>query len=1020
MLPTARSTLLLALVVLTLAAGTSGAERLPITHLAAGDGLGHDNARCSLRDSRGLLWFCTSAGVARFDGTRVRAFDARAGLPSAAVNDLIETRDGALWAASARGLFVLRPDQPDMFRRVDLEPSRAASTARDLAVHRLLEAQGRVFAGTDDGLFALDLGAPEQRLAPVESWPQLTDPSIRSLLVDNEEVLWVGGRFGLFLWSQSSARRVPLPASAGTVTALFVDREGTLWVGTDDGVFVVRRAGTADSSSTPAPEPVAALSSERVRSLFQTADGNLWVGAVGGLLRFDGRRWRRYTLAQGLPDETVNAMLQDEVGNLWLATDAAGVVRLVHDGLVAYDLADGLGHISVSALVPGRSGPFRGVTHVVGEVGAFLSRFEGGERGTFVAARPHMPGAIAERLRRTKTRALQDHTGAWWIASVEGLIRYPPTDDILQLANVAPSAIYRATDGLTADVVYLLLEDAAGDLWIGTAASAHGALTRWHRRTERFERYAADAGLPESGEPTALYLAPSDGVPSGVLWVGWSSGELLRFDGETFTSFALPTTAAINDLLLDSSHRLWVATGGDGVAVSDPDHPTPWRILGQAAGLASLDTRCLVEDLEGRIYVGTVTGIDRLDLADGAVHPFSVRHFGTADGLPQLEITAALRDPEGALWFGTYGGVARLVPGADPTSPTPATFVDGVSVDDRPFPTGARGARRIDSIELPPGRHRVRIDFFAPDYQPGRQARYQYRLDRRSWSTPSTERSVVFAELGAGSHRFEVRVFDDQASGAAASVSVAIEPPFWQRAWFVLLIALCALALLLLAHRARLSSALALERVRTRIAADLHDDLGAGLSRISFLSEVARRRDSDTGSDELLSQIGRTARALTGKAREIVWSLDPRYDDLASLVVRLREAAAELLDPAQIAWSFEAPEEEIARRVRLRPELRQHLLLMFKESLHNAARHAAAERVEMALTLDGGMLVGQIHDNGRGIADLEAAHELGHGLSNLRDRAAALGGTLQISGPGTRIEFRVPLLSSSNRRGRLA
>jgi signal transduction histidine kinase/ligand-binding sensor domain-containing protein len=836
--------------------------------------------------------------------------------------------------------------------------------------------------------------------------PVALDPPRAELLVAAEDRaggLWLGGRGGLARLAGGRLEPVPLPAGAGNVRALLADDRGRLWAGAEGGLWLLApRAG----GGFTAPLAVAALSGRRVRSLHRGADGTLWVGAIGGLHALAAgdplAPARRYTVAHGLRDETVNAMVEDRAGNLWRGTVVGGVIRLVQGGLVTFDTADGLGHTTVVGLFEGRDGTL----HVVSEIGGWISRFDGDR---FTAAHPRFAPALAARLPRTPTRVVQDRAGEWWVAIADELFRFAATDRVEALGRSAPRARYGVEDGLAGRPVSLWAGD-GGDLWIGTAPGPRGALTRWRRAEERFEALGPAAGLPESGEPTAFHLDPD-----GRRWLGWSTGELLSGRDGRFAAVPLPAGAAICAIHRDRAGRLWVATCGTGVLrADDPGSAAPhWRRLDAGSGLASDNARCLTSDLEGRIYVGTDRGVDRVDPRTG-----EVRHYSTADGLAQLETTIAFRDRTGALWFGTYGGLSRLVPGPEPSRRPLPTWIGALAVDDVALPVPALGATSLGPVALAAGRHRVRIDYFAPAFAPGEPLRYRYRLtgrDGADWSPPTEQRSVVYADLGAGRHRFAVQAVDGggTASAEAATVTFVVPPPWWRRAWFLAAAALALAALAFALHRLRLARALALERVRTRIAADLHDDLGASLSRISLLAEVARSGGEDPRRSGVLDQIGDTARGLTGRAREIVWSLDPRYDDLASLTVRVREAAGELLDPIGVGWSFDAPAEAEVRRLRLRPEQRQHLLLVYKEALHNAARHAGAGRVELKLAVRGPRLEGEIRDDGRGLAGgVAAAAADGNGLVNMAARVRALGGELTVDSPpgaGVRLAFSVPL-----------
>jgi signal transduction histidine kinase len=222
-------------------------------------------------------------------------------------------------------------------------------------------------------------------------------------------------------------------------------------------------------------------------------------------------------------------------------------------------------------------------------------------------------------------------------------------------------------------------------------------------------------------------------------------------------------------------------------------------------------------------------------------------------------------------------------------------------------------------------------------------------------------------------------------------------------------------------HHAQLSRIVDLERVRARIAADLHDDLGSSLSRISILSELGRRRIADPQALEAttLDQIGETARELMETIGDIVWAIDARRDDLESLLARIRRFAGDLLEARGVSVLFAAP--AAAAAISLRPEVKRELYLVLKEAIHNAARHAHAREVRIEVAAVRGELVAEVRDDGVGFAAASpgaggaagaAGANHGHGLRNLRARAVKLGAILAVDsapGAGTRVRLSLRL-----------
>ena len=234
--------------------------------------------------------------------------------------------------------------------------------------------------------------------------------------------------------------------------------------------------------------------------------------------------------------------------------------------------------------------------------------------------------------------------------------------------------------------------------------------------------------------------------------------------------------------------------------------------------------------------------------------------------------------------------------------------------------------------------------------------------------------------------------------------------------WFLVVAAASLAAAGFAAARARANRLLALERVRARIAADLHDDIGSSLSRIAILSEVARRKIPPGEADALLGEIAETARSLVDSMSDAVWSIDPAQDDLAHVITRMRKFATDVLDGAGIAWSFDAPGE---LRVPVGSETRREMFLVFKEAVTNVVRHSGAKTVRLRLELLAGSLTLEVVDDGKGfdvepVRDLDSSLHRGRGLLNMKVRAKRLGGSLDVAaehGRGARLVLVLPLAS---------
>jgi signal transduction histidine kinase len=316
------------------------------------------------------------------------------------------------------------------------------------------------------------------------------------------------------------------------------------------------------------------------------------------------------------------------------------------------------------------------------------------------------------------------------------------------------------------------------------------------------------------------------------------------------------------------------------------------------------------------------------------------------------------------------------------------------------------------AIEVDEAQSRLEFEYVAVDPTRGHRLLYETRLEpeESAWSRPSPDTVLRYAGLAAGRYRLAVRARDPWCAipGEPAFASLTVLPPPWRRPETLVAAALALVAAGWAVQRVRLRRSLALERVRTQIAADLHDDIGGGLARIAITSELARRGAHDERG-LALAEIAGAARDLRAAMSDLVWALDARHGTLLDVLGRVRRAAVELVEDSGAALDVRAPDADVLASVTVPPDRKRHLHLFCKEALANVARHAQAACVEVELAIDERSLRLDVRDDGVGFDPDRVAE--GHGLANLRRRARELGAALVVDsapGRGTRVSLRVP------------
>jgi signal transduction histidine kinase len=496
----------------------------------------------------------------------------------------------------------------------------------------------------------------------------------------------------------------------------------------------------------------------------------------------------------------------------------------------------------------------------------------------------------------------------------------------------------------------------------------------------------------------------------------------------------------LQSLKLDADGTLWIGTSGGGLNRMRHDK---FAAITHTNGLADNVICHIEEDNGGYFWMSSHNGIMRVAktelkaCADGQTNWVDCLNYGKGEGLPTLECSggmqpAGCKTSDGRLWFPTSKGLVAIDPSdVKKNQLPPPVVIEELLVDGHPLPD----LQRANSpLQIPPGRHRFEFRFTGLSFTVPEKVRFKHRLEdlESDWSEPDSKRSADYSYIAPGDYTFRVMACNNDGvwSEKQAALRFTVLPLFWQTWWFRMLYLIsggaAVAATVVFAMRRRLERKLerleqqrALERERARIAKDIHDDLGASLTRISMLSQSARSEldQSDAASD--LDRIYDTARELTRAMDEIVWAVNPQHDTLDSLATYLGKFAQDFLAAAHIKCRLDVPMQ--LPTWPLTAEIRHNLFLAFKEALNNAVKHARTSEVWISLAINGMGFTLQLEDKGCGFASNAAGNgspgdparlSSGYGLVNMRRRLAEIGGHCEIQstrGTGTRVALVVPV-----------
>jgi signal transduction histidine kinase len=305
----------------------------------------------------------------------------------------------------------------------------------------------------------------------------------------------------------------------------------------------------------------------------------------------------------------------------------------------------------------------------------------------------------------------------------------------------------------------------------------------------------------------------------------------------------------------------------------------------------------------------------------------------------------------------------------------------------------------------------ISIEYAALDFSIPKQNQYSYILEgfQNSWMfTDGSSRKATYTNLPPGEFNFLVKGTNEDGiwNETPATLKIIINPPFWQTWWFVTLVILTVAFLIYFFGTIRVKSQLEIEKLKLKIASDLHDNIGAGLTEISILSEVAEQNDGDSSLvvKNELKKISNTARQLVDSMSDIVWVVNPQRDSLHDLIVRLKDSYNEFF--STIGISFQVNNIEKSDDIKLPMEYKQNLLLLFKEAINNAIKHSGCNKIALDAYYKNDLIEIKLKDDGNGFNLNEV--KFGEGIKNMENRANKLKGNLKLSaesGKGTTVIF---------------
>lgn len=954
------------------------AQQYPFVHYTPKDGLVNSRVRKAYQDSKGRMYFMTYGGLSVYDGARFKNYTTQNGLLSDLVNDVLEVgEDSLLVAINTCGLNVLV--------RGEMKKSTMHSSECHVLNHFVKSVSGTIYATADDGLYRIDTSGLK-KLSTFPATDYLGDvAAYKDFIVFTTNDL--KHLSGLFLYNTVTDKITDVLPHL-TIWNLKNDRHGITWFSTPSTVQNLDTQALAAGKLVPR-EPYIPLIHD--------------TPLPGGTINFNSRNEPLIIRTEGIfhyssnkpplyiaPPEPSTLIFIDREDVLWMCHDGNGVYKLSNTKVHSTDM--------------------------------FSRRNNSGLK----LVKPFGRDLV-------------------WLAMKDGKwIRQTPTGT--KIFHVIPATVTpvrsTATHMYAFDINQLYMAPAPKE----------------NETTIRFTRIMT---LPDS----AAFGSESVVDPYGNIILFETRNICVFRNGELLFSYPYVYYDLIQGMYLDKKNMLWVISRGKGLTVFSihPERPLSYLQLEMQfeAELEKASPRCMAVDNNEQLWIGTrYNGLMAFELKDGKLK--KTQQFQTQNGLTDNFITTLACDGNNNVIAGTQTGLDRLVKLTDNSyrvenitkSNNIFAYINYVwTQNNAAFAfTNSGNILRVEPVPLSKSpvepqllieemkvngklvstTSPVKLEYYqrnlsfsvaAPTFIDERQVKYSYRLSgigHNQWSDTNSVADINLVNLSPGDYTLHVKAFfpSTDYSPKEAAFSFQILPPWWQTVLFRLITACATIGLLIVIVRLYYRSKLrrqriilekqqAVERERTRIATDMHDDLGAGLSRIKFLSEtIGIKKQQQLPIEEDISKIREYSHEMIDKMGEIVWALNEKNDSLSDLLSYTRVYAVEYLSQNGIDCTIKAPELFPADFVS--GEFRRNVFLTVKEALHNIVKHAQATSVTFTIAT-GKELSMEIKDDGTGF-DKKNTRPFSNGIMNMEKRIREIGGRFEIgSGLGTTIRIEVPL-----------
>lgn len=962
--------------------GVGSAQEYAFRNYSIGQGLSESVVNTLIQDEKGYIWMGTGFGLNRFDGHDFIPYFQEDGLKSAQINTLYKDEGNKLWIGTSQGLHWYS-QRTDSIHYVSNVPAKSIISIFE-------DSQNRLWLGTEEEGIYMYTPKPTKALRHLNPATLTFNGPVRKI-IDMDSTYLLVSRSGLYELvpnsrSDSTSFDIRTVSQDSRFRDAVIDTVNNLvWIGSRDGLHHYK-----DGQLIHYERNISGLAS-RIQALELDQDGTLWMGTEDGLLHQRENGLIRYGSQEGLSNTLINDLYFDDEGILWVSTYGGGANVFLGEYVVNYDLSNTLSNNLVTSFIEKKNGDlwigsYGGGVQILSKDFASFTTSSDTPSQLATSKWPVLQNLPDQRVYHLS----QDPNGRTWIGMREAL-SYFRNDKVVTVEE--EHFPYRK--------IRHIRWANSSTMWVSTYD--HGLI-----KVEYTDLYSPETwSLTQFS--TQIPTWPSNTVlksiedRNGTIWVATYAGVVeLNQDGMIRTwglAEGLPNVLVMG-VMEDSQGSIWAHTFG-GLAKISQNELVP---ITEKDGLPSRVCYFLYEDTQNSnlLWIGTNGGLIKYNVQDS-----TFKTITQEEGLisNEMNLGAFYEDSQGQFWLGTVEGLSNFDPKryrgneVSPRVHIEEVLLSGVNVN--PLTT--------EKLRTDFNQNFFEVAFIGLNYTAPDQLYYRYRLAglEEQWQQTKNT-SLRYSSLPSGDYTFQVQSLNSNGlvSQEIAEVRFKVKPPIYQNIWFWTgIIMLIAWVLYLIRRTAMVTKLVDMERMRVRIASDLHDDVGASLTEIALQSDFLLAGTVQRELKDSLTQIGRQCRKIVGSLDDIVWSIDARNDSLGDLTDRIQDYALGVLDLMQ--FDIEYAFDSLPMEKKIPVEIRENTYLIIKEALNNVVKYSNGDRVVIRLTLEEHTLNAVVSDNGYAITN---SKKTGHGLRNMEMRAQRMNGILTIDNKdGFSVSLQVPL-----------